>query len=258
LGRGSVSRQLQRQWVDRARQSTLKRLRDEAKVVKGTLREPLTDDEWFSSLRLAPGDTREKVRKLGREAQDAPFETLGLTLPEDLALEFLAAVKGWTAALVRGEAAEGLVASQLARSFAAAGRLVPQWVGLLAMLEDFTQTWDDPRGMPKRKADRIYIRDGWRCAAPGCTSRKNLESHHLAYRSRGGDLTADSNQICACRFHHQMGEHGAFARCRGTAPLGITWRLGKEDLGTWYRNELVLPGDQSAAIQPPPSTRSPS
>ncbi|HEU4400678.1 MAG TPA: HNH endonuclease signature motif containing protein, partial [Candidatus Polarisedimenticolia bacterium] len=63
-----------------------------------------------------------------------------------------------------------------------------------------------------------------------------LEDHHVVYRSRQGpdDL---SNRACLCRFHHQRGEHGDLASCRGTAPLGILWRLGRKDLSSWYRNE---------------------
>lgn len=34
------------------------------------------------------------------------------------------------------------------------------------------------RPTPRRHGDAIYIRDGWRCSAPGCTSRRNLEDHH--------------------------------------------------------------------------------
>ena len=233
---------LERQWVDRAEQATLKRLRDEVRVVRRKSRKPLSDEEWSDSLRLAPGDIRKKVKKLGMESidQDAPFETLGLTLPEDLAGQFMAAVDGWRDALEKGEVREEMVAAQVARSFSIQFGRVPRWVGLLAMLEDFAETWDDPEGMPKRKADKIYIRDGWRCTAPGCSSRRNLESHHVVYRSHGGDEKAEWNQVCVCRFHHQMGEHGTFAQCRGTAPLGITWRLGRERQGSWYRNEMKV------------------
>ena len=171
-------------------------------------------------------------------ATEVKPDSLGLTLPEDLALEFLAAIEGWREALAEGRARDDLVASRVARTFSTTGRGVPQWVGLLAMVEDFVGTWDDPRAMPKRKADRIYARDGWRCTAPGCSSRRNLESHHLVYRSRGGSPSEPSNQITACRFHHQMGEHGALASCRGPAPLGVRWRLGRDELATRYRNEL--------------------
>ncbi|MGH9798658.1 MAG: HNH endonuclease, partial [Candidatus Polarisedimenticolia bacterium] len=156
-----------------------------------------------------------------------------------------------------------------ARTFSTRSRRVPAWVGLLALLEDFACTWDaggrrdleaadlvrppevahpadaacaTPRrpgvtpAAPRRPGDAVYIRDGWRCTAPACTSARNLEDHHIVYRSQQGndDLC---NRTCLCRFHHQRGEHGRLASCTGTAPLGITWRLGPPDLATWYRNE---------------------
>ena len=96
--------------------------------------------------------------------------------------------------------------------------------------------------MPRRPGDEIYIRDGWRCTAPGCTSRRNLEDHHIRYRSRGGD-DDPANRICLCRFHHQRGEHGGLASCRGRAPTGVVWRLGRKDAApTWYRNERRIAG----------------
>jgi hypothetical protein len=127
----------------------------------------------------------------------------------------------------------------LAQTFSKTARGIPPWLGLLALLEEFVTVWDDPRANPKRPGDAIYIRDGWRCAAPGCTSRRHLEDHHVVYRSRGGG-DEPSNRICLCRFHHQQGEHGDLASCRGTAPLGLAWRLGRRDLGVWFRNERRL------------------
>ncbi|MEK7798983.1 MAG: HNH endonuclease signature motif containing protein, partial [Acidobacteriota bacterium] len=92
------------------------------------------------------------------------------------------------------------------------------------------------RPTPGRHGDAIYIRDGWRCSAPGCTSRRNLEDHHLIHRAHQGpdDL---SNRTCLCRFHHGRCEHGGLGTCKGTAPLGITWRLGPREAGIWYRND---------------------
>jgi hypothetical protein len=243
LGRGAASTALQRQWVDRARQATLKRLRDEVRVAGRTARQPLTDEEWFASLRLAPGDTRQKVEQLGLDAMSdrVPAETIALTLPEDLAADFLGAIDGWADVLQSGRVGSDSVAGRVVRSYSVRGRSVPSWVGFFAMIEDFVNTWDDPQGMPKRKADKVYIRDGWRCTAPGCTSRRNIDDHHLQHLSRGGDRTALHNRTCACRFHHLLGEHGVLASCKGQAPLGITWRLGRKDLGRWYRNELAVP-----------------
>jgi hypothetical protein len=121
-------------------------------------------------------------------------------------------------------------------------RRVPAWVGLLSLLEDFVATWDCGGAMPRRPGDEIYVRDGWRCTAPGCTSRRHLEDHHLRYRSQGGgdDL---ANRVCLCRFHHQRGEHGGLASCRGNAPTGVVWRLGRRDgAPAFYRNERLISG----------------
>jgi HNH endonuclease len=109
---------------------------------------------------------------------------------------------------------------------------------------------DERRRLASRglsREDAILVRDGWRCAAPGCSSRRNLEVHHILYRSRGGG-DVEWNLVVLCRFHHQRGEHGGLARCDGRAPLDLTWRLGAGQAATWYRNERRIarpqPNDQ--------------
>lgn len=129
------------------------------------------------------------------------------------------------------------VALEVAGKLLKEGFDVPARVGLLSLLEDYILTWDEPAAVPWRRSNRIYVRDGWRCVAPGCTSRQNLESHHVVYRAHGGDLKAEWNQICLCRFHHQQGEHGGLASVRGRAPLGLLWRLGRPGAASFYRNE---------------------
>jgi hypothetical protein len=133
-----------------------------------------------------------------------------------------------------------------ARSFFVRCRRVPSWVGLMALLEDYVDTWDLPEVVRQRKSESIYARDGWRCSAAGCTSRRNLENHHPRYRSRGGSRTDPANQTCACRFHHQRGEHGGLATVRGRAPLGLVWRLGRDGIGGRFRNERSLPARGAA------------
>jgi hypothetical protein len=59
------------------------------------------------------------------------------------------------------------------------------------------------------------------------------------YRSLGGN-DAPWNQLRLCAWHHRQGEHGVLARCRGIAPLDVTWRLGRRDLGMRFRNERRL------------------
>ena len=294
-------------WVERAAESTVKRMRDEARAlgryrvlgprvgappdIGGPLDPgvsldpggPLDDAAWHSSLRREPGQARRRVRLFGRLTltgpdvfQAIPHESdsfLRLRLPLELGGQFLAAVDAechrlaaaadalpWDAGVDGPEASAthasadspDLPASWLAaRMFSIRCRRVPAWVGLLALIEDFVDTWDDDRGMPRRPGDEIYVRDGWRCAAPGCTSRRNLEDHHLRYRSRGGD-DDPANRICLCRFHHQRGEHGGLASCRGLAPVGVVWRLGRQGnsgqgasaqaASAWYRNERRIAG----------------
>jgi hypothetical protein len=265
LGSGPADLELEERWIERAEQATIKRLRDEVRELRrrrlsATGRatcEPLDDAEWHASLRLAPGVFRDRVMALGRCAVESPDTDarLSLALPADLAGRFLAAVESSRAALAaaveggsRGDARPGRddpPSLDAARMFSRRRLPIPAWVGLLAMLEDFVDTWDDPRTSPKRRSDAIYIRDGWRCSAPACTSRRNLEDHHLKYRSRGGGNELD-NQTCLCRFHHQKGEHGTVASCSGTAPLGIVWRIGLPRV-TWYRNELRIGGERLRA-----------
>jgi hypothetical protein len=139
----------------------------------------------------------------------------------------------------RGEGAGVRLASLTPDALRAPGTPLPGWVALLALIDEFVETWDDPRSIPKRPADAIYRRDGYRCAAPGCTSRQGLEEHHIVYRSHGGG-EAESNRVTICGFHHHQGEHGGQMRVTGQAPLGLVWRLGTPEAAEWFRNERRL------------------
>jgi hypothetical protein len=226
---------------------------------------PLDDTAWHASLRREPGLARRRVRLFGRLALGDPdvFQTpdvfqaiplepdayLRLRLPLDLGRLFLSAVDAERERLASAagaipwdaEPSDGPPSWLAARMFSIRSRRVPAWVGLLSLIEDFVATWDDEDAMPRRPGDEIYVRDGWRCTAPGCTSRRNLEDHHLRYRSRGGD-DDPANRVCLCRFHHQRGEHGGLASCRGQAPIEVLWRLGRRETPAWYRNERRIPG----------------
>jgi len=243
--------------------TSVKRLRDEVRHLGRTACEvesagtrvlPPDDETWHRSLRRRPGTARERVLRLGDKAAANPNADvfLRLRLTHALADDFRVAVESARRRLAdqvapadvsggpAGGSGDDLPPSRVAAQiFSATGRPIPSWVGLLALLEEFVAVWDDPRGMPKRPGDAIYIRDGWRCMAPGCTSRRNLEDHHVLFRSRGGD-DEPTNRICICRFHHQQGVHGGLARCHGTAPLGLVWQLGRTGEGATFRNERRL------------------
>jgi hypothetical protein len=284
LGSGTVGEEVERVWVEHAARLTIKRLRDEARALGrlepdagGGLNEPrpMTDKAWHDSLGFAAGELRARVLACGVRAVEASGSIdvfLRLRLPVDLAVGFGAAIEA-ARRHVKSHAARGVDAPagtgremarevdatvatdfdeppshRAARDLLARGRGVPAWVGLLALLEDFVMTWDDPKGAPRRRADKVYSRDGYRCTAPCCTSRSKLESHHPEYRSRGGDVKALWNQTVLCQFHHRRGEHGGLASVRGKAPLGLVWRLGRKDLGigVWYRNEAKLAAPATA------------
>jgi hypothetical protein len=231
----------QRAWVERAAAATVKRLQDETRAVSrlmvlgATRREPLTDQAWHGSLRRHAGTTRARVEALTRMALStpAPLLPLSLSLPAgtadrlvqalDVARRDPALIRTFSAG--RSDRQEGSVTS------------VPAWAALLALLQEFTATWDVDQAGRRSSAQRIPGRDGWRCMAPGCTSRRNLEVHHVVYRSQGGNDRPE-NLVTLCRFHHQMGEHGLLATVRGTAPLHLTWTLGRNGKGGIFRNDL--------------------
>ncbi len=102
-----------------------------------------------------------------------------------------------------------------------AGRSAPAWLGLEKLLEHVSDAW---MNQPRHR-DPVFARDGWRCAVPGCSSRRNLHDHHVLFRSRGGDNGRD-NRVAVCAWHHLRGLHAATVRAHGRAPAGITWEIG--------------------------------
>ncbi len=217
---------------------------------------PVSDAEWHAGLYRAVGTARERIARLGRMAASRQVSDVFLRLrfPTDLALDFLGAIES---ARRRLEQQAGEVpweepwpdpdppgSLRAAREFFVRSRRTPAWVGLLALLEDFVETWDVDHARSRRAGQFIHERSGWRCSAPGCTSRRNLENHHIEYSGRGG---SDEywNRVSLCRFHHQCGEHGNLARVRGRAPLGLHWRLGRSGCGGSYRNDIKLGGSNS-------------
>jgi hypothetical protein len=97
----------------------------------------------------------------------------------------------------------------------------PRWSALERVLRHVIADWE----ATPRHRDPIFARDGWRCAVPGCSARRNLHDHHLHYRSRGGG-NARANRIAVCASHHLHGIHSGAVRAWGTAPRDVHWQLG--------------------------------
>ena len=221
---------------------------------------PMDDAAWHASLRRVPGETRSKVFDLGyglldRLVRGGPLTHVTLTLrlraPE--AVDLLGCIEAARRGLGRLAASSTAPAedtqlapsARMARDFHDHGLRIPAWVGLLALLEEWVWVHDDPRSMPLRPERHILERDGYRCMAPGCMSRRRLHVHHLRYRSHAGS-DDDWNLLVLCSYHHLQGEHGGLARIRGRAPLDVTWRLGCSDFAVHYRNERRIDIESAA------------
>ncbi len=96
-------------------------------------------------------------------------------------------------------------------------------VGLEAMLDHATATWLEAGAQFHDYAD--FTRDGYRCTVPGCTARRNLQSHHIRFRSASGPDVA-WNRTTLCAVHHLRGVHARNLAIRGLAPDGLVYTLG--------------------------------
>jgi hypothetical protein len=110
--------------------------------------------------------------------------------------------------------------------------------GLESLLLHVKAEWE---GQPRHR-DPIFARDGWRCAVPVCTARRNLHDHHLVFRSRGGGNDR-RNRVTLCAWHHLRGVHAGRIRAEGEAPDAVTWEIG---VRTGRRPLLRLIGERYA------------
>ena len=103
-------------------------------------------------------------------------------------------------------------------------------------------TLRDPRAP---RPDPVIARDGYRCMVPGCSSRRNLQDHHVEFRSAGGSDEPD-NRVTLCVFHHLRCLHAGFLRIAGRAPdelvfeLGV--RAGAAPLARYRSGEIAVAG----------------
>jgi hypothetical protein len=122
-------------------------------------------------------------------------------------------------------------------------------LGFEAMLDHALATWllRDPTA---RRPDPVIERDGYRCAVPGCSSRRNLHDHHIAFRSAGGS-DALANRVTLCAFHHQRCLHAGRMRIRGQAPDALVFELavrpGGGALALYRSGDVALAPAQEGA-----------
>ncbi len=105
---------------------------------------------------------------------------------------------------------------------------LPAWACAMLFIRAATTEWEAGHTPPSEHA--ILERDRYLCQAPGCSRRRNLQIHHIRFRSRGGADSMD-NKITLCFVHHQILLHEMKSvSVAGTAPGKLTWTLG----GTWH------------------------
>jgi hypothetical protein len=104
----------------------------------------------------------------------------------------------------------------------------PGWRALEVMLDHAISAWTEVGRQFRDYAD--FERDDYRCTVPGCTSRRNLQSHHIRFRSAGGP-DEPGNRTTLCAFHHQRGVHDGRVRIAGRAPGGLIYALGTRRRG---------------------------
>ena len=96
----------------------------------------------------------------------------------------------------------------------------PGLIGFLdALVDHFLEVWDTPEG--RSFHDQVLARDGYECQWPGCGCRRNLEAHHIRFRSQGGSDKSE-NGLALCRPHHKACVHPGFMKITGEAPDTIT------------------------------------
>jgi len=102
-------------------------------------------------------------------------------------------------------------------------------LGLEVMLDHAIATWLEAGAQFEDYAD--FERDGFRCTIPACTARRNLQSHHIRFRSACGPDAA-WNRTTLCAVHHHRGVHAGRLAIRGRAPDGLVYELGVGRFGS--------------------------
>lgn len=94
------------------------------------------------------------------------------------------------------------------------------WEAAARVLAKALGAWLDE----EQHSNPIFRRDGFRCAAPGCTRCRDLQEHHIVFRSQGGG-NQRWNRITLCWWHHQRAIHLGIIRLRGKAPGELQWEF---------------------------------
>jgi hypothetical protein len=244
-------------WIDRARQRTIKHLREEVAAALVAVRwsgeaacPPPMDEEMAAFHQLEQAVVSGRVCQ-SRPANDAPIEhgsVVRWAEPGSAArrawLVMLGSLSEWLEGGLQMSAAR---AQPPAPNLASKGRIELRlrvsransawWRGLEAQARRWLPSgtswlrfvclsiWNAWRHLLGTSVayGHIYIRDRYRCSSPVC-NRRDVTPHHLQFRSAGGS-DDDENLVAVCTWCHLFGVHGGRIRAAGTAER-IHWELG--------------------------------
>lgn len=143
--------------------------------------------------------------------------------PHDVATLWHQAIRVARALLI--DVAEGPGAAEASST---ANPLVPaDWQCLERLLSSFLDAWGVRTDPAWRRQHRVFERDGWRCRVPGCSSRRNLQVHHVVFRSQGGG-DEDANLAVLCAAHHLRGIHQGRLRCHSLPGGLLAWEFSPD------------------------------
>jgi hypothetical protein len=248
-------------WLERARQRTVKHLREEVTAALMSVRlsseldcPPPSDAELeeFQELeravlsgrvlggtpnRLQPGCNAERVADSRCDASRRPWREMLSSLSAWLEQGALRHAVQMSAAKTTGAPSKSRSAGRVAVRWRVSLGLRTWWHALEARARRFL-----PRGMSWVKFlcltfwrawghmvgvnvawGQVYLRDRCRCSSPVC-SRRDVTPHHLRFRSAGGS-DEDENMASLCTWCHLFGVHGGRIRATGSAGQ-IHWELG--------------------------------
>jgi hypothetical protein len=184
---------------------------------------------------VAEGGSEQGDREIGAQAMDSRDDSVGAGLAPEGSREIGAHAKGtredpeicWARFIGPPDVVQlfkAVLCTVRRRLERESGRLPTSGEALGVMLDHAFSTWGalDQKVAARHK---IFARDGWRCAVPGCSSMQNLHDHHIRFRSAQGG-NAPENRITLCAFHHLRGVHAGLLRCVGRAPDGLRWEMG--------------------------------
>lgn len=239
-------------WIEDATQVTVRRLR--RKVDWGIGRFYRDCRSW--SLRGYPLPSDDELRTSGRAILQAAAEpeppdeaalhharTLRhIPVPLEADLEVLAVLAQLICSL------QDQAQRRRRRETGGPGPQPQPWWGLLVILRLARDAWADVAQGNTHDTHRVLERDAYQCAAPGCSRRRDLQAHHIRYRSDQGSDDLD-NLATLCSFHHQLGEHGGILHVHGTAHPdagSLFWAMGIDEHGRarqLYRGDRLLGHD---------------